>query len=147
MSNNPTDSRRCKAQKNAGYGQRPYPAFRSTAQNLLRNPLYKEQNRRYNKNRNVPIIRLRMELILRMQEAGVGRTCFCIALFVPYKGNYTAFWKIVKGHLSVSGKNRAYQNDLAPAKPVPFWCSGWLHRIANDVSSEYNRFRIITVGS
>jgi hypothetical protein len=24
---NPTDSRWCKAQKNAGYGQRPYPAF------------------------------------------------------------------------------------------------------------------------
>ena len=110
-------------------------------------PLYKKQNRRYNKNRNVPIIRLRMELILRMQEAGARNTCFCIALFVPYKGNYTAFWKIVKGHLSVLGKNRAYQNDLAPAKPVPFWCSGWLHRIANDVSSEYNRFRIITVGS
>ena len=64
-----------------------------------------------------------------MQEVGVGGTCFCIALFVPYKGNYTAFWKIVKGHLSVLGKVRAYQGDLAPVKPVPQIVEGPILRL------------------
>ncbi len=54
-----------------------------------------------------------------MQEASARYTCFCIALFVPYKGNYTAFGKIVKGDLAVLGKSRAYQGNLAPVKPVP----------------------------
>lgn len=48
-------------------------------------PLYKQCNRRYNKNRSVPKIRLYMEGWLRMQEAGVGSACFCIALFMPYR--------------------------------------------------------------
>lgn len=48
-------------------------------------PLYKKADRRYNKNRNVPRIRLRMErLFLRMQEAGGFSTRFCIALFCAY---------------------------------------------------------------
>ena len=49
-------------------------------------PLYKKRNRRYNRKRNVLIIQLLMEGLLRRQGAGVCTTCSCIAIvFMPCK--------------------------------------------------------------
>ena len=78
----PVPGRR-RAQKNAGYGfKNPYTASRSTLQNPNKHPLYKKRDRQYNKNRNVPMIRLRMELYSPYAGDRCSSTCFCIAPFL-----------------------------------------------------------------
>ena len=62
-------------------------------------------------------------LALRMQEVSAANTCFCIALFVPYKGNYTAFWRIVKGDLAVSGKKHDISGQFGNGKTGAFLLS------------------------
>ncbi len=67
-----------------------------TLRRIYHLPLYKKQNRRYNKNRNVPMIRLCMEL--RSPYAG-GRCYQRLLLhctFCALQDNYTAFYRIVK---------------------------------------------------